>query len=205
MNRSGGSDDDQTQLVPRSNVGGDTDKTVIPNRPGLDGQRGQVIGTDVQKQVRVAGQQPRNQAPGGQGETVFLRTQPGGAPGTPPFDPVVGWLAVVKGPGRGQFKPVFYGQNTIGRGADQRIPLDFGDQRISRETHAFIIYDEVQRRFFLRDNGKSNLVRHKGNLVIIPTEIEDRDEIVVGDTTLLFVALCNNAFDWLADDEPAKA
>jgi len=39
---------------------------------------------------------------------------------------------------------------------------------------------------------------------MMPTEIQDRDEIAVGDTTLLFVALCNDNFDWLANNEPTK-
>jgi hypothetical protein len=185
----------------------------MPERP----LRGQVIGTDHAQQGPrgPAGQPPRGGvAPGqatpppqGQGETIFIVTPTDAAVGTKPFDPVVGWLIVVKGPGRGEFRPVFYGQNSIGRDPKQRVSFDFGnasDPKISRETHAFIIYDDVQRKYFIRDNGKSNLVRHKSNLVMMPTEIQDRDEITIGDTTLLFVALCNSKFDWLAANEPDK-
>jgi FHA domain-containing protein len=202
-----GDDDDATRVVFRKDSGGE-DTTVLGD------QRGTLIGVaDIQRQVRVAGKDgdatmmhPRAGAPGSQGETIFLAPgQSSPKPGAPKFDPVVGWLVVTSGPGRGQFRPVFYGQNSIGRGPDQRISIDFGDQRISREAHAFIIYDEVQRMFFIRDNGKSNLVRHKGNLVMMPTEIFDRDEITIGDTSLMFVALCNSSFDWLASDEPSKA
>ena len=118
---------------------------------------------------------------------------------------MVGWLTVISGPGKGSFRPIFYGQNSLGRDPKQRIPLDFGDQRISRETHAFVVYDDVQRKFFIRDNGKSNLVRHNGNAVLTPTEINDRDQITIGETTLVFIALCNANFDWLAVDESAKS
>lgn len=215
MNRTGGggSETDRTQIVERQGDNTDGDRTVIQGRPNSPGfsmpdqpQRGRVIGTDASPHVRTPGGGAAGGAsrPPGQGETIFLAPQPGLPPGAAPFDPVVGWLIVTKGPGRGNFRGVYYGQNSIGRGPDQRISLDFGDQRISRETHAYLVYDEMHRKYFLRDNGKSNVIRHKNNLVMIPTEIADRDEITIGDTTLLFVALCNATFDWLASDEPAK-
>ena len=116
------------------------------------------------------------------------------------FDPPVGWLVIREGPGRGSYRPVFYGQNAIGRSATQRINLDFGDLRISREEHAFLIYDEISRRFYLRDNGKTNLVRINGVPVMAPTEIYHQDQITIGSTQLLFVALCGHGFDWLADE-----
>jgi hypothetical protein len=111
----------------------------------------------------------------------------------------------VEGPGRGQFRPIHYGQNAVGRGQDLRVSIDFGDQRISREAHAFVIYDEMQRKFFVRDNGKSNIVRLNGNAVLAPTQLGDRDTISIGDTTLLFVPLCDQNFDWLAGNASATA
>ena len=116
-------------------------------------------------------------------------------------DPVVGWLVVMKGPGRGRFRPVFYGQNSIGRAPDQRISIDFGDGGISREDHAYIAYDEVQRKFFVRDNGKANLVRCNGAPVMMPTEINSGDLISIGATTLRFVPFCGPDFDWLDEKE----
>src|SRR5262245_34060455 len=126
---------------------------------------------------------------GGDGETLFLPAQVDGTGA--PFNPVVGWVVVAEGPGVGQFRPVYYGQNSIGRGEHLQVKIDFGDQRISREAHAFLVYDEVERKFFVRDNGKSNVVRLNGNIVLMPTELCDRDRISIGQTTLLFVALCN--------------
>jgi hypothetical protein len=132
---------------------------------------------------------------GGSDDTRFMPGDLGA------FDPVVGWLIVINGPGKGQHCGLHYGQNSIGRDATQRVRLDFGDARISRDAHAFIIYDEKRRAFFLRDNGKSNVVRLGGEIVMAPTELHDRDVIVIGDTTLLFVALCDSRFDWLASNE----
>lgn len=120
------------------------------------------------------------------------------------FDPVVAWLVVTEGPGRGQFRPVYYGQNSIGRAPNQRISIDLGDDKISREEHAYLIYDERGRRFFLRDGGKVNLVRCNGTPVMSPTELKAGDHISIGDTTLHFVPYCGTHFDWLLDESPEK-
>ena len=116
------------------------------------------------------------------------------------FNPPVGWLVIIDGPGRGNVVAIYYGQNTIGRGNDQRIRLNFGDTRISRDTHAYLIYDEMARKFFLRDTGKANLVRHNQSPVMTPTELSSHDEIQIGETTLLFIPLCNDGFDWMSGE-----
>jgi len=122
------------------------------------------------------------------------------------FNPVVGWLVILEGPGRGENCPLFYGQNSIGRGEDQRVQLNFGDARITRDTHAYLVYDDVERRFYLRDNGKANLIRLNNVAVMVPTEVADRDIISIGETVMLFVALCGTEFDWLkVDDGPNPA
>ncbi|HWE19927.1 MAG TPA: FHA domain-containing protein [Hyphomicrobiaceae bacterium] len=139
------------------------------------------------------------------GATVMVPANAAGSQSSTPFDPVVGWLVVVEGPGRGQFRSIHYGLNAIGRGQDLRISIDFGDQRISREPHAFVVYDERQRNFFVRDNGKSNIVRLNGNAVLTPTQIRDRDTISIGETTLMFVPLCDQDFDWVAGNAPTTA
>lgn len=120
------------------------------------------------------------------------------------FNPPVGWLVVVDGPGRGQVLDIRYGQNTIGRGKDQHICLNFGDTQISRETHAYVLYDEVERMFFLRDAGQKNLVRLNKKPVMTPSELNSHDLIQIGQTTCLFVPLCNDVFDWLGgEDDPS--
>lgn len=122
----------------------------------------------------------------------------------PAFDPAVGFLVIVDGPGRGISHPVHYGQNSIGRSSSQRISLNYGDPRISREDHAFLIYDDATQEFFIRDNGKANLVRHNDAPVLTPTRLQHRDVISVGDTRMLFIAVCGNDFDWIRDD-PERA
>lgn len=140
---------------------------------------------------------PNAASPTPQGATQILPRADVGT-GAAAFDPVVGWLVVVGGPGLGNSLNVRYGQNSIGRGSDQRIVVDFGDQRISRETHALIVYEDRTRRFYLRDTGQTNLVYLGPNVVLQPVELKDRDLISIGDTVLMFIALCDERFDWLA-------
>ena len=74
-------------------------------------------------------------------------------------DPVVGWLVVVGGPGLGAFRPIHEGNNSVGRGKTQRIPIDFGDDTISSEEQAYIRYDSMDRSFlFVPNLSKTNIV-----------------------------------------------
>lgn len=164
------------------------------NRPDTDATKVIFTKTDNDKQTVMMPIAGNTGARGG--ETVMV---PAGAAG-PSADPVVGWLVVIDGPGKGQFRPVYFGQNSVGRASEMRVSIDFGDQRISREAHAFIIFDERQRKYFVRDNGKSNIVRLNGSPVLTPVELQDRDQISIGETTLLFVALCDHRFDWQPND-----
>lgn len=112
-------------------------------------------------------------------------------------DPVVGWLVVLKGPGKGNFRPIFAGSNTIGRSPGQRIPIDFGDDSISSEKQAFLVYDGRKRQFQLVPNlEKPNLVHLNDSAVLANAELKVHDKITLGDTMLLFVPLCSAEFDW---------
>jgi hypothetical protein len=126
----------------------------------------------------------------GSPKTQYIRS------GDTDADPVAGWLVVVKGPGRGGFRPIYVGMNSIGRETNQRISLSFGDDMISREEHAFIAYDEESRQFYLQHGGKANLVRLAGRPVLSPTELQPYDLIRIGKTTLRFIPLCGPDFAW---------
>ncbi len=112
-------------------------------------------------------------------------------------DPVVGWLVVVGGPGLGAFRPVFEGNNTIGRATSQRIPLDFGDETISSEEQAYLRYDSVDRTFLLVPNlSKTNIVAVNDKKPTGATELQPMDLITMGRTQLAFVPFCGADFDW---------
>lgn len=113
----------------------------------------------------------------------------------------VGWIVVIKGPGRGTYFPLFNGVSQIGRGDDQAIRLDFGDSSISRSNHAAIAYDSEQRGFFLGHGGKANLVRLNNNPVLSTEKISNSDTVRIGETTLRFIGLCGEDFDWEIDDQ----
>ncbi len=108
----------------------------------------------------------------------------------------VGWLMVVEGEGRGSTFTLFNGVNNIGRGEDQTVRLDFGDNAISRENHASIAYDPRHRSFFIGHGGKANIVRRNDRPVLSTEEMASGDHITIGETTLRFVPLCGPDFDW---------
>lgn len=129
--------------------------------------------------------------PVGAAKTTFVR-----AAVDTQTDPVAGWLVVVKGPGRGGFRPIYVGMNSIGRDPGQRVSLSFGDEAISREEHAFVTYDEESRRFYIQHGGKANLIRIGAQPVLVPTELKTNDRIRIGKTTLRFVPCCGPEFTW---------
>jgi hypothetical protein len=113
-----------------------------------------------------------------------------------PAEPVVGWVVVIKGPGRGASREVFSGRNALGSDPEQMIPINFGDPAFARRGHAFIVYDNEERAFYIEDGKQKELVRVNGQLLSETRAIHHGDEIRVGQTTLKFVALCGPEFDW---------
>lgn len=115
-------------------------------------------------------------------------------------DPIAGWVVVIDGPGQGTSLQVGLGMNSIGRDKNQRIKIDFGDDQISRDTHASISYDPKGRLFYLQHGGGRNLtyIDNEGSLVpvLAPMVLPNRSVIQLGDTTLLFIAFCGDKFDW---------
>ncbi len=114
----------------------------------------------------------------------------------------VGWLVLIEGPGRGTSFPLHCGVSTIGRGTDQKVCLDFGDNSISRDSHAVLAYDDDSNAFYVGHTGKANLVRLNGRPVLATEEIANFDLIRIGETTLRFVGFCGPEFAWdMTDDE----
>ena len=111
-------------------------------------------------------------------------------------DPVVGWVVIIDGPGRGRSLSLGYGMNDIARSASARVPLDFGDDEIARTQHATITFDPRGLRFFVQHGNGKNLTYLGEAPVLAPEELHTGDEIVLGRTRLRFVALCGENFDW---------
>ncbi|UYV36585.1 FHA domain-containing protein [Rhodobacteraceae bacterium D3-12] len=113
----------------------------------------------------------------------------------------LGWLIVTEGPGRGAAFTIFSGVSKIGRGKDQTVALDFGDNSISRDNHAAIAFDAAQKCFFIGHGGKANLVRRNDRPVLSTEELAAGDKITIGETVLRFVPLCGPDFVWDDTDE----
>lgn len=110
----------------------------------------------------------------------------------------VGWLVVVAGPGRGAAFALHDGVSRIGRGEDQTVCLNFGDNSISRENHVLIAYDQEASAFFIGQSGRSNIVRLNNKPLLSTEQIRSGDQIRVGETTLRLAALCGEDFSWTA-------
>lgn len=179
-------DDDRTRLISRPNRPVTTDdeatRLVAPPPPGFD---------------------TRPAAPAADSDDKTVLLTPGGsavADAAPVIDfmsdPVVGWLVIVGGPGRGTFVRLGYGLNAIGRAADQRARIDFGDSEISRKNHASLTYDPRGRKFYLQHGGGQNLTYLNDTPVLQPVELIGGETIQLGGTTLRFIPLCGPDFEW---------
>jgi len=111
-------------------------------------------------------------------------------------EPVTGWLVIVEGPGEGVSLEFSFGGQSIGRSADQDISLCFGDEKISRDTHAKIEYDPVTRDFYL-SKGKGYVYLNGGRVGEGSEKtLQSGDSIKLGDTVLRFIPFCGKDFCW---------
>jgi hypothetical protein len=159
-------------------------------------QGGRHVEADAPPTTRVVRAAPAKPADD-PARTRLVRGRPKPERGTFEQDPVVGWLVVVGGPGLGAFRPVFEGNNTLGRSSTQRIPIDFGDDSISSEEQAYIRYDSTDRSFlFVPNLAKTNVVSINDKRPAGAVELSQMDVITVGRTQLVFVPFCGPEFDW---------
>jgi hypothetical protein len=109
-------------------------------------------------------------------------------------NPVVGWLVIIAGPGRGTVLPLGYGVNDIGRGVGAKVRLDFGDAAVALENQAAIIYTARSRHFYLQSVAAETLLN--GEPASKSLELTNGDLLQLGQTRLRFVPLCGTGFDW---------
>lgn len=109
--------------------------------------------------------------------------------------PVVGWLAIIAGPGRGEVLRLGYGVNDIGSGPGARLRLNFGDTAIAPDNHAAIIYTTRSRRFYLAHSAAAETWLN-GQPVRESMQLVGGETVRFGQTQLRFVPLCGPDFDW---------
>jgi hypothetical protein len=112
------------------------------------------------------------------------------------IEPVVGWLVIIDGPGKGNFVKLGFGMNAIGRSSESRVSIDFGDDQISRENHASLTYDAKNKKFYIQHGGGANLTYLGDSPVLQPFELKGNEVISIGNTKLYFVPFCGVNFNW---------
>lgn len=169
----------------------------IPERLGVPND------TDAPPTTRVIRPEPKpgklelEPEPEAPTRTVLVRGKQKIEHGVFERDPVVGFLIVVGGPGIGSFRPIYEGNNTVGRSVDNRIPLDFGDDAISNEAQAYVRYDSSDRSFlFVPNLAKTNVVSVNDKRPAGPVPLQPMDVITLGRTQVAFLPFCGSDFDW---------
>lgn len=143
---------------------------------------------------------PMERPPGRRSDATVVHPRPAkGAMDDPP----VGWLVVVAGPGMGSVAALGLGVNSVGRehGAN-RVVVDHGDDMISRTNHGAIVYDDRNRKFWIRHGDGTNLTYVDDDPVLEARILEPLTHIRMGRTVLRFVPLCGESFSWT--DHEAK-
>lgn len=109
-------------------------------------------------------------------------------------EPVVGWLVCIDGSVKGTDFRIHAGYNYIGREiGDIHIQ---GDLQISRQNHAMIAFDSSDGVYYVGPSAGRNLMKVNGKTILNAVEIKSYDVISIGNTKLMFVALCGPHFDW---------
>jgi len=121
--------------------------------------------------------------------TRALHQEPSG------ISPVVGWLVCVEGPDRGQDYRIHAGKNSIGRSRNMDIAIT-GDDSISRERHATIVFDPKGNAFWVQPGDASGLAYLNNELVHSPTPLKPDDVVELGRSRLVLVPFAGERHGW---------
>ena len=113
----------------------------------------------------------------------------------PSEEPVVGWLVCIGGPNIGQSFCIHAGKNSLGRSRNNMIVID-KDRTVSREKHAWIIYEPRKGEFYAQPGESSGLTYVDDENIMQATRLTKWSCIDVGDTRLTLVPLCDSEFSW---------
>lgn len=111
------------------------------------------------------------------------------------FEPVVGWLVCVEGPGKGRDYRLVNRINTIGRDDSNDVALT-GDQSISQKNNAKLGYDPRHNVFTLIPGDGKNMSYLNDQPLYSPMVLNPYDVIEMGDYKLVFIPLCSDRFRW---------
>jgi hypothetical protein len=110
-------------------------------------------------------------------------------------DPVVGWLVCLEGTDRGRDYRLHAEKNFIGRAPHMDVSIE-GDNTVSREKHAVVVFDPKKQTFWLLPGEASGLVYLNGEMINSPAQIKRDDVLEVGQTKLVLFPFCGDKYTW---------
>jgi len=110
-------------------------------------------------------------------------------------DPVVGWLVCLAGRDRGRDFRLHAEKNFIGRSPQMDVCVA-GDESVSRDRHALVIFDPKKQVFWAVPGDASGLVYLNGDIVHSPAQMQRDDVLEVGQTKLVLIPFCGEKYSW---------
>lgn len=110
-------------------------------------------------------------------------------------EPVTGWLVCIEGQAFGESFKLKSGRNFIGRSQSMDIILP-GDNSVSREKHAIILYEPRKREFIAHAGESRELFYLNDEVVLNPVRLKQYDIVTIGNTKLMFFPCCGDNFCW---------
>ncbi len=92
-------------------------------------------------------------------------------------------LIVISGANEGDYYPLGQRTNVIGR--DQAVPIQIVDEHVSRK-HMQIRFERADERYYAVDMKSKHGVFINGRRISEEAALNDGDQILIGETTLLF-------------------
>jgi hypothetical protein len=113
------------------------------------------------------------------------------------INPVVAWLVCIEGKEKGRDYRILDGNNKIGRSNKMDICI-LGDDTISREDEAIVTYASAVKKYYIIAGTGGNVVYVNGDPLLVSQsrELNAYDKIQLGKTTLIFIPLCGEKFQW---------
>jgi hypothetical protein len=107
---------------------------------------------------------------------------------------VVGWLVCVEGRDKGRDFRLCAERNRIGRSLD--IEVGLADRTVSRGTQVIVSYDVRRNLFHIYPGPGRGIVYVNEQELTLTQELGAYDMIEIGETKLMFVPFCGEAFTW---------
>ena len=111
------------------------------------------------------------------------------------YEPVVGWLVCIEGPGVGRDERRFGGSDSSGR-AEGNDGVLAQEHTVSQKNHVRLAYDAKHNNFQLIPGEGTNVTYLNDEPLYVPQKLNAYDVLEMGDTKLIFVPLCNERFHW---------